>query len=106
MSDEEINRKIEDLREKRRAREASDLAKILNMREGRRFIWRILSMAGVFALSYVSEQPHETIFNEGKRSVGNLLLKDIPPETELTMKREAANDKLLAENELKEIQHG
>lgn len=103
LTNEERNQKIEELREKRKAREQSDLLKVLSQKEGRRLVWRILSMAGVFALSYTPQDPDHTIFCEGKRSVGNLLLKDIPPEIELAMKREAANDKLLNEVELKEI---
>jgi|SRR5665213_3406672 len=106
MNDEEVNQKIEELREKRKARDQSDLAKVLSLREGRRLVWKILSMSGVFALSYAGEAQWETNFNEGKRSVGNLLLKDISPETELAMKREAANDKLLNDVELRSIANG
>lgn len=110
-TEEEQNRKIEALRDKRRLREQSDLRKVLDMREGRRLIWKILSLSGVFAQSFVTpsldlggESHCLTNFNEGKRSVGNLIYKDIPPEVELAMKREAANDKLLQDMELKETQ--
>lgn len=99
---EEQNKKFESLREKLLDRDKSDLAQVYSRPEGRRFIWRILSMAGVFTLSYSGEAHWNTNFNEGKRSVGTLLLKDIPPEVELTMKREAANDKLLREMEQRE----
>lgn len=106
MSDEETNARIEELRGKRRAREQSDLAKILSQKEGRRLLWRILSMSGVFALSFSGMDHALTDFNEGKRSVGNLLLRDIPPEIELIMKKEASSDKLLQTQELEEIQNG
>lgn len=97
---------IEELYTKKRKREQSDLAKIMGQPEGRRLVWRILSEAGVYALSFAGMDHAQTAFNEGKRSVGNLLLKDISPEVELTMKREAANDKLLHEMELKEKSNG
>ena len=100
------NERIERIREKLLAREQSDVRKILSTPEGRRFIWRVMAFAGVYAPSYSGQAHWETNFNEGKRSVGNLLLKDIPPEIELAMKREAANDKLLREQELKENSDG
>jgi hypothetical protein len=104
--DDEQTKRIDQAYEKKRLRDQSDLAKVLTMREGRRLVWRILSMAGVFALSYSGEAQWETNFNEGKRSIGNLLLKDIQPEVELAMKREAANDKLLQDTEQKEKSDG
>src|ERR1700748_1992632 len=103
---DEQQKNIESLDEKRKQRDRSDLSKILAMREGRRLVWRLLSFAQVYAASYAGEAVWETNFNEGKRSVGNFLLKDIPPETELTMKREAANDQLLRDTELKEVANG
>ena len=105
MSDEEVNRKIEELREKRKARELSDLSKILAMREGRRVIWRLLSLAGIADELFVGNDGTQTAFNLGRRSVGLAFWKQIPPETELTMKREYANDQLFRETELKEIQN-
>lgn len=103
---EEQNKRIEGLREKLAAREQSDLAKVLSSPEGRRLVWRVMAFAGVYQPSYSAEAHWQTNFNEGKRSVGNLLLKDIPPEVELSMKREAANDKLLRERELEEKTNG
>lgn len=102
----EQNKKIDELRQKKTLRDQSDLGKVLAMPEGRRLVWRILSFAQIYAPSYAAEAHWETNYNEGKRSVGNLLLKDIQPEIELSMKREAANDKLLRETEQKEITDG
>lgn len=103
---EDQQKKIESVRQKKILRDQSDLAKVLSLREGRRLVWKILSMAGVYALSFSGMDHAQTNFKEGMRSVGNLLLKDIPPEIELAMKRESANDKLLQDVELKEIANG
>ena len=62
--------------EKRRVREIDDLQKVLKSPEGRRFVWRVLSEAGVFKASF-SLNSMQTAFNEGRRDIGIWLIKDI-----------------------------
>jgi len=63
--------------DRHKRRELNDIRKVLSIVEGRRFIWRILSMAGVFCASYVSKDSNHTAFNEGKRDIGIGLLQDL-----------------------------
>lgn len=58
-----------------RDREISDLKFILKYAEGRRFLWRLLELAGVMQCSFTGNS--ETFFREGKRSVGLAFLDDL-----------------------------
>lgn len=58
----------------REERERTDLQAILDTVHGRRFVWKQLSDAGVFRLSYVPGDSHSTAFNEGRRNQGLALL--------------------------------
>ena len=53
-----------------------DLETVLRTESGRHVMWSILSLANVFGLSYTGEV-NSTMFNEGKRNVGNELLAHI-----------------------------
>lgn len=55
-------------------RERTDLQNVLDSVSGRRFVWKQLSDAGVFRLSYVPGDSHSTAFNEGRRNQGLALL--------------------------------
>lgn len=63
---------------RQRDQENSDLCKVMGNKEGRRFMWRLLSRAGVYRLSY---QPGmdamTTAFNEGYRNTGLELMADM-----------------------------
>lgn len=107
FNQEERKKKVAQVSERLIQRQASDLRKVLNLPEGRRVLWRLLSEAGVFRSSFTGDS--ETFFNEGKRSIGLTFMGDIlaaQPESFTVMQREAGNDKLLRENELKENQNG
>ena len=54
----------------------TDLENVLRTESGRRVLWSILSQANVFSLSYTGEV-NSTMFNEGKRNVGNELMAHI-----------------------------
>lgn len=54
--------------------ERADLKGIMATRQGRRFIKRLLDVAGVFVLTHAGEMTHASAFNEGQRSFGNRLL--------------------------------
>lgn len=56
-------------------REVSDLKKIISIPEGRRFIWRILSDAGIYQTSFTGNST--TFYLEGRRSLGLEVLKDL-----------------------------
>jgi hypothetical protein len=62
--------------QRRREREIDDLQKVLKSPEGRRVIYKILSECGVFKASF-SLNSMSTAFNEGKRDIGIMLLKDL-----------------------------
>lgn len=64
--------------EKRRSREQeiSDLCKVMGNKEGRRFMWRLLSEAGVYRLSF-DRDAVMMAFNEGNRNTGLMLLNEV-----------------------------
>ena len=64
-------------RERRRLREINDLRAILKIPEGRRYIWRLWGLTGVFRASYTSRDANMTSFREGQRDIGLALLQDI-----------------------------
>jgi len=73
-----------------RERELSDIRFILETEMGRRFVWRYLSLAGVFQTSFTGNST--TFFNEGRRDIGLKLLADVSeakPEAYLQMAHEA-----------------
>lgn len=77
-----------------RENEIADLQTVMNLPQGRRLIWRLLSMAGIFSPCYSPE-------SEGARRSGLALLGEIMSETPneyLTMQKEA----MLAEKKRKE----
>lgn len=73
-----------------RRQELNDIAALMATPHGRRFLWRTLSLCGVYRLSYTGNS--ETFFREGARNVGLQLLADVEEaahEDMLTMMREA-----------------
>ena len=63
--------------EERRQRdeETSDLCRVMGTKEGRRFMWRLLSDAGVFRLSFNTDAM-QMAFAEGNRNTGLKYLND------------------------------
>lgn len=57
--------------------EDTDFEWLMSRKQGRRIVWRLLDLAGVFRLSYAGEATHATAFAEGSRQIGNVLLADI-----------------------------
>lgn len=71
------------LRALKKHNQAKDLSVLLAMPEGRRFLRFWLSRCGVYQMSYVSGDSHQTAFREGARNIGNMLLAQIQAHPEL-----------------------
>ena len=84
--DHEQEKAAQEEAEARRVEE-EDIRWLLASKQGRRFAWRILEIAGVYRTSF-NNSGCITAFNEGKRNVGLMLLADIldiAPEQYLAM---------------------
>ena len=67
----------------------NDVRHVLSSVQGRRFVWRILDMAGVYRSSFTGNS--STFFNEGARNIGLRVLSDVmdaKPEAFLQMQQE------------------
>ncbi len=87
-------KRIVGVERKRRDREISDLKKVLDSVEGRRFVWRLLSEAGVFHGSF-NANALVMAFHEGKRDLGILLIGEInghAPHRYVQMQNEWSSD--------------
>ncbi len=67
--DKDRTRKLE------RDQEAADFGFLMSDKRGRRFIWRMLELTGVYRSSFTGNS--ETFFREGARNVGLKLISDI-----------------------------
>lgn len=52
-----------------------DMRWILSTPKGRRVIWWLLGIAGVFRISFAPKDSNQTSFNEGSRDIGLRLLR-------------------------------
>ena len=81
-------------RERDRAkRDTADLRWIMSDPRGRRFIWRMLGITGIFRSSFTGNS--ETFFREGERNVGLKLLTEVTRDANdlyLTAQQEAADE--------------
>lgn len=81
-------------RERDRAkRDTADLRWIMSDPRGRRFIWRLLGITGIFRSSFTGNS--ETFFREGERNVGLKLLTEVTRDANdlyLTAQQEAADE--------------
>lgn len=59
----------------RRDSEINDLAELLNLPAGRRYLWRVLEETGVYKQSFTGSS--ETFFLEGHRKIGLWVLAEI-----------------------------
>ena len=72
-----------------------DLISLLNLPEGKRFIWKLLSRCGIFESSF-NHSGSIMYFNEGKRQIGLQLLSEITdhyPEAMINMMTENKTEK-------------
>lgn len=70
------NEEIEKAYKRRREREIADLKKILKCPEGRRFVLRLLSEAGMFRTPFTLD-PAQTSFNCGRQDMGLWLVSEL-----------------------------
>ena len=74
--------------------EIDELLWLMSDRRGRRFVWRLLSAAGIYQLSYVPGDAMATAFREGNRGAGLRLVAQVTqhcPERFSEMQKEARN---------------
>ena len=70
--------------------ELLDMRFILSTQQGRRFVWKNLTRAGIFQTSFTGNST--TFFNEGKRDIGLKMLADVmeaSPDSYVAMIRES-----------------
>jgi hypothetical protein len=72
-----VSKEDETKRKRRKAREVNDLRDILALPQGRRYIWKLWGLTGVFRASYAPKDSNLTAFREGQRDIGLALLQDI-----------------------------
>jgi hypothetical protein len=60
---------------KQQLKEAEDLEYVMADARGRRFMWKLLGICGIFQLSYTGNS--ETYFREGSRNVGLRVIADL-----------------------------
>lgn len=53
------------------------LAFVLESKQGRELVWRLLEKCSVYHQSFVGEFPLTNAFNEGRRSVGNWIVEQV-----------------------------
>lgn len=75
-SDEEQVKKAEKKEASGRSQDLEDIRAVLSTESGKRFVWKYLELCGLHRTSY-TENPHTTMFLEGRRDIGLRLLADI-----------------------------
>ena len=75
-------------------REKQDITEVMSTAEGRRLMHKILARSGIYRCSF-NGQSNATIFNEGARNQGLILLAEIQsaaPGSYITMLKENSNE--------------
>jgi hypothetical protein len=70
------DRESDEERRRKRLLELADLQAVLQTAAGRRFVWAQMERAGVFRTSF-DNSGSVTAFNEGRRTIGLMLLADL-----------------------------
>lgn len=70
--------KPSDKAKRKRDRELNDIRTVLNLPEGRRVVWRILSFVKIFIDAFFGgDAGHTTAYQSGRKSVGLWLLSEL-----------------------------
>jgi len=73
---EEASKKKTDEQKRIRQKEVEDMKRILKTPEGRRFVWRLWDMCGIFRNPF-NPNSNQSAFNSGRMSVGHEVLIDV-----------------------------
>lgn len=106
---EELRKKFNERQKKSRDKELDDLREVLKTPEGRRLLWRLLSVCGIFRISHVPKDSLGTAMNEGSRRIGLMILLDImagKPEAFTQMQREFMSNKAAEKAAIEKEQEG
>jgi len=76
LADDKLSEYRCEFRERHRARDLSDLKEFGSTPAGRRVLWRLLSLSGIYRSS-MSENPLLMAFSEGARDMGLALMMDL-----------------------------
>jgi len=74
-SDQEEIKKIKLTQGDKRSGELDDIKEVLSIKEGRRFIWRILSKCGAYRSIW--EQNSKIHYNAGQQDLGHFIMAEI-----------------------------
>lgn len=74
-AEEQATRKQAELQKAKRDKDKADFKWLMGQQQGRRFIWRLLELAGVFRTTFRAD--NEMAFLEGMRNMGVILMADI-----------------------------
>jgi len=94
------DRETQEERRQRRERELNDIRAVLSTREGRRFVWRLLTIGSLFRTTFTGNST--SFFLEGHRNVALLVLNDIQkvdPNSFGTLWAEAVAEGLMSDEE-------
>lgn len=97
-------KKRDEILRREKDREQEDLKKLLSMPEGRRYIWRLMSNAGVFRTSFTGNST--TFFNEGKREIGLMVISEVmnaSPSSFTQMQNESVNEQKKLSKQLEQL---
>jgi hypothetical protein len=74
-ADRDAIKRAEVVNKTAREQELNDFRHIMQTPEGRRWMWRMLGVTGVFRTSFTGNST--TFFNEGMRNIGLILMTDL-----------------------------
>ena len=99
---EEQNEKLTEEQRRKRSKEIDDVRKILKTPEGRRFIWKLWSLSGIYRNPFNLNSNLQS-FNSGRMSIGQELLIDVN-EADVTAFAQMQNEHISALKSKKEAQ--
>jgi hypothetical protein len=77
LAGQERDREAKALKSKvERDQETADFKWLMSDKRGRRFMWRLLSMTGLYRSSFTGNS-NNTFFNEGARNIGLMLISEV-----------------------------